>query len=184
MIEYQTVDEEFRPRISKYFSWTVGGDESDDLVQETMIRIQRALLGLRDESNLAPWVFKIARNVLLDRGKQPDRSIPVSRDIAAERFLLTRRSREFGPEDAAVREEMRECIMSLIDGMTEMNRIVLLLSEFDGFSAVEIAATLDISIPNAKIRIHRSRKAFRKTVEAQCRVFSDENSCAACQPSD
>jgi RNA polymerase sigma-70 factor, ECF subfamily len=182
MIEYEAVDRELRPRIAGYFRWLAGEDEFEDLAQETMIRIQRGLAGLRDAASLAPWAFSIARNVLLDHGKRPDRSIAISRDLAAESFLLAQGSRYPEPEAQVLREETRECIRSLIGRMTETNRLVLLLSEFDGLSAAEIAAALDISVPNAKIRIHRSRKAFKETIEGGCRVFIDENSRTACQP--
>ncbi|MEE9421092.1 MAG: sigma-70 family RNA polymerase sigma factor, partial [Desulfatiglandaceae bacterium] len=44
------------------------GDEwmADDLTQDTFIKVQENLNGLKDDSKLMPWIFRIARNRCLD----------------------------------------------------------------------------------------------------------------------
>ena len=52
----------------KYARRLTGGEEAaDDVVQDVWLRILRGLPGLREPARLRPWIFGIARRVLMDR---------------------------------------------------------------------------------------------------------------------
>ena len=46
---------------------TGGEDAADEVVQDVWLRILRGLPGLREPARLRPWIFGIARRVLMDR---------------------------------------------------------------------------------------------------------------------
>ena len=58
---------------------TVGPQEADDCLQETLIAALRAYPRLRDGSNVRAWLFTIARNKALDEHRsRARRPVPVA----------------------------------------------------------------------------------------------------------
>jgi len=46
----------------------------------------------------------------------------------------------------------------------------------------KIAETLGISLGNAKVRLHRARREFRKIIAARCDFYRNELSCTPATP--
>jgi RNA polymerase sigma factor (sigma-70 family) len=57
---------------------------TDDLLQETFVRIHRALPSLNNKDRLAAWVHQIARNSIRDRYRRTSASEQLSVDNVAE----------------------------------------------------------------------------------------------------
>jgi RNA polymerase sigma-70 factor (ECF subfamily) len=54
-------------RLRSYFLRRVSDEQvADELVQETFLRIHRGLDGVDDEERLTAWVFRVARNLVVD----------------------------------------------------------------------------------------------------------------------
>ncbi len=72
---FQTALDEHRDALARFLTATVGPDEADDCLQETLIAALRAYPRLREGSNVRAWLFTIARNKALDehraRGRRP-----------------------------------------------------------------------------------------------------------------
>jgi RNA polymerase sigma factor (sigma-70 family) len=65
---------QYHDRLLRYLS-RVGGEReaARDLTQEVFLRVSRAPIPAAPASQLAGWVFKIARNVALDHHRQRQR---------------------------------------------------------------------------------------------------------------
>ena len=155
----------------------LGGHEwTDDLTQETFLKVQENLHTLRNESNPAPWVFKIARNLYLDH----------CRSRAAVRFKQEPAG-ERGPMEpiAPLRMEQQEmscCVREKVRRLAEPLRSVLVLSEMDVLRAREIGEILGISTGNVKVRLHRARKALKEILEQDCTFAFDGRCVMVCLP--
>jgi RNA polymerase sigma-70 factor (ECF subfamily) len=68
-----------------------------------------------------------------------------------------------------------------VDGLRENYRAVLVLSDFEELSNVEIAGILGISSDSVKIRLHRARTSLRKELDAKCSLYRDERNELACE---
>jgi RNA polymerase sigma factor (sigma-70 family) len=63
---FQTALDRHRDELARFLAATIGPQEADDCLQETLIAALRAYPRLRDGSNVRAWLFTIARNKALD----------------------------------------------------------------------------------------------------------------------
>src|SRR3954466_10630629 len=76
---FQTVMDEHRHSLARFLAATVGPDDADDCLQETLIAALRAYPRLRSDSNVRAWLFTIARNKALDEHRsRARRPVPVA----------------------------------------------------------------------------------------------------------
>ena len=68
-----------------------------------------------------------------------------------------------------------------LDGLSDAYRAVILLHDLHGMSGPEIAATLGLSLPTVKIRLHRARRKLRAALEAGCQFSRDERGVLVCE---
>jgi RNA polymerase sigma-70 factor (ECF subfamily) len=79
-----TLLERLQPMLRGYFVRRIGlRDEVDDLVQNTLLRVDRGLDELRDPAKLRPFTLKAALFELQDlyRGRYSVREVPLSDDL-------------------------------------------------------------------------------------------------------
>jgi RNA polymerase sigma factor (sigma-70 family) len=75
---FQHAMDEHRDALARFLAATVGPQEADDCLQETLIAALRAYPRLRDDSNVRAWLFTIARNKALDEHRaRARRPVPV-----------------------------------------------------------------------------------------------------------
>ncbi len=61
-------------------------------------------------------------------------------------------------------------------------RAVILLHDLNGQTDPEIAAALDVSLANVKVRLHRARQKLRAALGAGCTFSHDECNVLVCEP--
>src|SRR3954470_9688203 len=79
---FQLALDQHRDSLARFLAATVGPQEADDCLQETLIAALRAYPRLRDGSNVRAWLFTIARNKALDehraRARRPVPAVEVA----------------------------------------------------------------------------------------------------------
>lgn len=83
-------------------------------------------------------------------------------------------------EHQVIRREMNKCIRDYINQLPEDYRVVLLLSDVEGFKNPEIAEILKISLDCVKIRLHRARVKLKDSLGRHCCFYLDERGELAC----
>ena len=68
-------------------------------------------------------------------------------------------------EDVMQNDELRRRVADAIDELPDGYRVVLHLRDIEGYDTAEVAAHLDISVSNVKVRLHRARSALKKLLE-------------------
>ncbi|NKB67055.1 MAG: sigma-70 family RNA polymerase sigma factor [Candidatus Latescibacteria bacterium] len=147
--------------------------DAEEVVQDAFVKIHQAIGDFRGEAALKTWILRIVLRLSLNRRRDRSRS-------AWRRLGLHHRDQERGdgggqsfreeqlpspeadPEGAYIARENRRIIMSLVDGLPEPLRQVLVLNSFDELSYEEIAAVLDIPVGTVGSRIYSGRKALMK----------------------
>ncbi len=124
-------------------------DVADDLSQDVFLRVVRALRNGGSIGHERGWVFSIARNVLLDRGRA-DRRQP-SGPAAAEPAAAATQALAFGLAEA-------------LAGLSEDDRDVFLLKEVGGLTYEEISAACACTVEAVRSRLFRTRVLLRKTL--------------------
>ncbi len=151
-------------------------DTAEDLLQETLIRMQRALPGFEGRSSLRTWSFAIASRVAADYLRHPDRRARiVELDEVAELADPAP-----GSEARLVAEDMNDCIRGNIDTLPETYRSALILHDLEGLSIEQVAEVCACTVATAKIRVHRARRRLRETLGERCDFYRDEDSVFRC----
>ena len=138
-------------------------EETDEAVQETMLRVYRGLGRFNGRYQLQAWVARIATNVALDmvraRSRRPQRD-PALPDISEDPRHVTSPVEDTSEtvERVLDREEIRSTLASIPDH----HREALVLRELEGRSHQEIGDALGVSPQQAKALIHRAKRSFRR----------------------
>lgn len=183
-LSFDAVHRTFAPKVLRYLAGFVDVDEAADLAQVTMLKVSEHLGEFRGDSSLATWIYRIARNVALDRLRQrspelvPVETVDDGDESVAEDSVPQLQSPS--AHVTAERDEMSGCLRDFIDRLPESYRRVLLLSEIGGFTSAEIAETLGTSVETVKMRLHRARGRLRADLSAGCDLGHDERSEVAC----
>jgi RNA polymerase sigma-70 factor (ECF subfamily) len=130
------------------------GPEAEDLTQEVFLRALRALDGYEERQLERAWVFRIARNVLLDHRRSRGR-IPASEPIADTHVVNLRP----GPPTRLALDEA-------LGRLGEADREAFLMREVGGLGYTEIGAATGATPDAVRSRIHRARLALRKTLSS------------------
>lgn len=135
--------------IYRYFRRRTEGATAEDLCAE-VFRIIWEKSG-HDDDLSAIVLFGVAKNVL----RNHDRS--VSRSVGLIGALRLERSHETPGDDSAVLEA--------IDHLAPKEREVLLLTYWDGLTAVEVSQLLNTSATAVRMRLHRARKELGRILQ-------------------
>jgi RNA polymerase sigma-70 factor, ECF subfamily len=147
----------------------------EDLSQEVFVRMQRGLGGLKDQSRLVPWIYRIARHAIVDhyraRDRQPDRPVGLAGELET---LQPASLRGDSSEDAGqLRRELAGCLRPMIERLSEDYRQAVTLVDFEGLAQHEAAARLGLSVSGMKSRVQRGRRQLREMLEACCEIALD-----------
>ena len=151
---------------------------SDDVVQETFMRVQANYQDLRDPAKLSSWIFRVAHNLCMDqlRARRAARIDPAADPDEAGACEAASVQRELE------RRQMSACVRAKIDTLPEHHRAVILLFDIMELSHQEIADILGIEVGAVKVRLHRARKRLREVLEQACSFNRDERAVFVCEP--
>lgn len=149
---------------------------AEDLLQETLIRIDRGLQGFAGRAEIKTWAFSIATNVAADHFRRPANRARIV-DIEEEPEVP---DADRSVDDRLVIQEMTGCVRQVIDSLPEDYRAALVLHDLEGMSAAETADICGCSLPTAKIRIHRARQRLREALRQECEFYRDAEGVFRC----
>lgn len=132
--------------------------DRDDLSQEILLAIWRALPRFRGESSERTFVFRVAHNRgITYRGRRRRHLPPLPEEGDA------REVPDAGPDPAARLERARrhERLVAAVGRLPGPQRLAVLL-HLEGLSHREIAAVEGITEENVAVRLTRARKALRR----------------------
>lgn len=187
-LTFSEIHEIYQSKIVRYLANLIDEYEAEDLAQEVFAKVGRNLETFRGEGRLSTWIYRIATNLAIDRIRHctlPFEDLRNRLDDADEQIADLNAwtgEQPHSAEQLLIREEMTACIRSCLEKLPEPYRIVLALSDTEGFRAKEIAEIVGITLEAVKIRLHRARALLRKEIEKNCRVYRDERNELACEP--
>jgi RNA polymerase sigma-70 factor, ECF subfamily len=157
------------------------GTEAEDLLQEVLVKAHQSLDQLQVQAALSTWLFRIATHVSVDHLRKRGRRPVVEDEIDPDGVGGTDDSM---PSLQALVEqrEMSACIQRYVLNLPSDFRTVIMLHDLEGLTAAEIAAMLDISLANAKVRLHRARTSLKSALQAGCTLSCDCRGVLVCEP--
>lgn len=173
--------EGYHDRIRKFIAVTVKDEwVADDLTQETFLRAHRNLEKLEEPDKISAWLFRTAYNLCIDHFRAASRRSFEPLEAVEHR----RPAVESSPRKALECSQMSLCVQDKAMLLPESYRSIVWLCDVSGFTLKETAEILDISIENAKVRLHRARKKLRAILKENCDFERDERDIFVCVPKE
>jgi RNA polymerase sigma-70 factor (ECF subfamily) len=179
---FQTVHDEFRPRVLRQLTRMVGASEAEDLTQAVMLKVSDGLAAFRGDAALSTWIHRIATNAALDLLRRKKLAPAGALDAQPDEIDDAPDPDTPSLEAVAIRRETGACIRAFIGRLPDNYRSVLVLSEVEGFTNEEIAAVLSLTLGTVKIRLHRAREKLRAELAAGCSFDHDAGGDLGCDP--
>ena len=136
-------------------------DDAADLLQETFIKVYRALPSIPAEVNFPAWLYRVARNCCLDELRRRRRARWIVWD-GAQGAALADQAGDADPEQMVLDREGDSGVTAVLARMSPRNREALILRECEGMSCEEIGAVFGISRKAVKSMLFRARDEFRR----------------------
>ena len=134
-------------RIFRYAYRMLGNrNDAEDATAETFLRVLRRSHELRADGAFRTWLFRITRNLCIDKMRQ-------------HRLLELPSDAQYGsPED---RTALKVTVQQALSDLQPEYREPLILCDLEDISAKEAADILKITVPALKSRLYRGRRALR-----------------------
>jgi RNA polymerase sigma factor (sigma-70 family) len=152
----QTVASE-ESRLRKFIQSRVpDSGDVEDLLQEVFFELVEAVRLLQPIEQVGAWLFRVARNRIIDRfrKRRPEASRDISIDDDAFDFYELLPSREAGPEAMFTRAVLLDELDAALDELPDEQREVFVAHEIEGRSFKELAAETGVSINTLLSRKH------------------------------
>lgn len=154
-------------RLRGFFARRVADAQvAEDLLQETFVRIHQGLDQLEDGRRFEPWVFQIARNLVIDFQRS-------RRDLVLEEGGDAAEEPGGEVEEENLNGVVQVWLLGMLDRLPEPQAEALRMYEFEGLTQRAIAKRLGIALPTVKSRVQRGREALKRMLFECCSFESD-----------
>jgi RNA polymerase sigma-70 factor (ECF subfamily) len=133
--------------------------DAEDIVQEVFLRAGQHGDALRDHERLSAWLYRIARNAIIDHHRRRPSPSPEAPSPP--------------PPENPSPEELSWCLTAFVHTLDEPYRAALTLTELQGHTQAEAAALEGVPLSTMKSRVQRGRRKLRQQIEACCEVALD-----------
>lgn len=149
--------------------------EIEDVMQDTYVKAFTKLYQFKLESSFSTWLIRIGINESLARLKEKGKLYhlnPQSDILKSNTILEIPDNKQLNPQDKMIQIEAKQLLENAIDSLSIKYKTVYIMKQVEEMSLKEVAAALDISVANVKIRLHRSKEMLK---EKLYEVTNDKN---------
>jgi len=139
-------------------------EEARDAAQEAFLKAYRGLPAFKQEARFSSWLYQIAINLCRDRLRRRKGRTMVSLE-ALEEVGPVIAGREPAALDLVQQLDLRRAVRRAIGELSEEQREVVILKEYQGLTFLEIAQALDLPISTVKTRLYRGLGQLRLSLE-------------------
>ncbi|MDX1520573.1 MAG: sigma-70 family RNA polymerase sigma factor [Anaerolineae bacterium] len=154
-------------------------DAAADACQDAFLKAYKAI-GQHKGGSFKSWLMRIVTNVCYDqiryKRRRPATSLEemIKDDENADEHNPNLISDAEHPEAHALRDELNNLIQLGITQLPEDQRIVLVLSDIEGFAYQEIAEIIEQPLGTVKSRLSRGRRRLRDFLVARQELLPDQ----------
>lgn len=129
---------------------------AEDLLHEIFVK---AMLSLDERHpNFRAWLYLVGKNLCLNQMKEQGRTVSLEEKAFSDRNT---------PLEALLRQEKNQALFDALFSLASLQREVITLQYFSGFSQKEIARLLNLTPGNVRIIAYRAKKQLKERLEAQ-----------------
>ncbi len=151
------------------YRWTQSQCDAEDLVQDILVRLVNRVEEMQQVDNLRPWLIKILYNRFVDLYRRHKNS-PLEEDSpnwqADSDEIVSRIDQAQDDHDVLGQLELQQELLLALETLDDDQRDTILLHDVEGYSALEVAEILEISVGTVKSRLHRARNKLKNVLTA------------------
>jgi RNA polymerase sigma-70 factor (ECF subfamily) len=141
-------------------------NEAEDLVQDTYLRAIRSWRSYQPGTNLRAWLLRILHNLAIDQARRRRRAPDAEPLEEGDYYLYNRLEQDAGTSEI---ERLVEQLSQgpILDALAELPpnfKEVVVLVDLGDFTYQEAADILEIPIGTVMSRLHRGRRALKRTL--------------------
>ncbi len=167
---FNRIVQAYRKRILGTIARLIGRPEDvEDVGQEVFLRLYYSLDQLRTAEVFEPWLYRLTVNAAYDYlRRQRRRNESRMSDLSEQQVLMADAAAGSKRSDEEVRRtKTKELVHSLLETVSEEDRILLTLKEVEGLSLKELEKIYEISESALKVRLFRARQRVLKAYSAR-----------------
>ncbi|MDA2933496.1 sigma-70 family RNA polymerase sigma factor [Acidobacteria bacterium AH-259-D05] len=158
-----------RPLFGVILNYTKNPSDAEEILQDTLLRVIRKIDTFREESDIWPWIKRIAVNnsIMWLRKNRSARRREVQLEASTPQFSEDGYLQDsvfrwsVDPEDVMLNSELAGQLYEAIQSLPFEYRVPLVLKDVEGYPIKQIASLLGLKEATAKTRIHRARLFIR-----------------------
>src|SRR6202167_4793253 len=166
---FSQVVQAYRKRILGAIARLIGRPEDvEDVGQEVFLRLYYSLEQLRTAEVFEPWLYRLTVNAAYDYlRRQKRRQESRMSDLSEQQVMLADAAAGGKRRDEEQRRtRIRELVQSLLNKVSEEDRILLTLKEVEGLSLKELEKIYRVNENALKVRLFRARQRVLKAYGA------------------
>ena len=156
---FAAIFDRYHQRLYRYCLAIVGdSQDAQDALQDTIVKVLKALPGEERRIQLKPWLYRIAHNESIELLRRRRETRQLDPELEAVGSGLA--------EEAESRERLRR-LLSDLDELPERQRAVLVMRELAGLDFAEIGTALGTSPAVARQTLYEARLGLRQMAEGR-----------------
>lgn len=129
---------------------------AEDLTQNVFLRIIRYRSSYREGSKFQSWIYQIARNVFSDHYQANKNRSSSFIDVEKVSEVMAEST------ESEMQEEQERLLHRSMARLTDEQRELLVLTRFQHMKYEEVAAIMDTTVANIKVKVHRAILKLRE----------------------
>jgi RNA polymerase sigma-70 factor (ECF subfamily) len=158
----------YGPRIHQLaLRYVKNWEDAEEVTQDVLMKVFRKIDAFRGDAALSSWIYRITFNTAMSRLRS-SRSMRAAEHT--QDAVVTEAGEHAAPEpadwssladDAVMRAQMRERLLTALTLLPTVYRVPVLLRDIQGLSTEEASAVLRVKPQTLKSRLHRGRLMLR-----------------------
>ncbi|WP_299568140.1 RNA polymerase sigma factor [uncultured Pedobacter sp.] len=160
---FREIYQYFGPKVYRFaFSFLKEKQQSEEIVQETLIVLWENRQSFDESKALEPYLFTIAKRLVLDQLRKT-----LSTKSLRERLLVAMSEQHNETEEQIIFSDMLVFAEKAINELPKQQQVVFKLSRIEGLSYDEIAERLNLSRNTVKNHLVVAAKRLRTCFDSQ-----------------
>jgi RNA polymerase sigma-70 factor (ECF subfamily) len=146
-----------RPIANLLYRLCFDRERVDDLMQEVFVRVWRGCHSFRGASKVSTFVFRIAYNVWITDSRKPK----------GRPMMDVGKITDKDPSEALLGDERTQQVQEAIKSLPENDKVILVMSEYNGMTYEEIGEILGLPLGTVKSRMFYALQHLREKLKGK-----------------
>jgi RNA polymerase sigma-70 factor (ECF subfamily) len=158
LLDFEAFYLRYRDQVRRTAYSVGGGEDLDDIVQESFVRIWKGWASFRGDSDPKTWVYRITINAARDHWRKKGRF-----KNFLKRFFAEPRSESLAPEQE--NWGLGRALAKALDSLSRPQREAVTLCYLEGIQISEAAEICGLPEGTLKSRLHQARKYLAEALQ-------------------